>query len=463
MILYECMHKIYFYNTLSRKKEEFKPIKKGEVGIYSCGPTVYWNQHIGNMYAFLVWDFLVRTLRYNDYKVKWVMNITDVGHNTTDGDGGEDKMEKGAKREGLSVWEISKKYERQFLDSMDLLNITRPDVLCRATEHIKEQIELAKKIEKNGFTYMTKTGLVFDTSKFADYAKFANLKLEEMEAGARVEVDVEKKQVWDFLLWVTNQPNHIMKWRSPWGEGFPGWHLECSAMSTKYLGEVFDIHTGGIEHIGVHHTNEIAQNYGAFGHQTVNYWLHNAWLTLKTGKMSKSVGDVYTVQDLVSKGYDVLAFRYLVLSSHYRKGLVFSDESLKSAELALNRLRKMVKNWPENGGVDNKYKREFSKRLGNDLATAEALALVWKLVKDNKVSDENKKATVLDFDKVLGLNLNKAEGNVIPKEVEELARVRQKARVDKNWQESDRLRIEIEEKGFLIEDLAQNRYRIVKK
>lgn len=463
MILYECMQKIYFYNTLSRKKEEFKPIKKGEVGIYSCGPTVYWNQHIGNMYAFLVWDFLVRTLRYNDYKVKWVMNITDVGHNTTDGDGGEDKMEKGAKREGLSVWEISKKYEKQFLDSMDLLNIARPDVLCRATEHIKEQIELAKKIEDNGFAYITKTGLVFDTSKYKDYAKFANLKLEEMEAGARVEVDVEKKQVWDFLLWVTNQPNHIMKWGSPWGEGFPGWHLECTAMSTKYLGEVFDIHTGGIEHIGVHHTNEIAQSYGAFGRQTANYWLHNAWLTLKEGKMSKSLGNVYTVQDLVNKGYDVLAFRYLVFSSHYRKGLVFSDESLKSAELALTRLRKILSSWKDGGEINLEYKNKFIEKISNDLATSEALALVWKLVKDSKISDEDKKATIIDFDKVLGLDLNKTGDISIPKEVEELARARQEARAGKNWQESDRLRVKIEKKGYLIEDLANDTYRIVKK
>ncbi len=459
------MQKIYFYNTLNRKKEEFKPIKKDEVGIYSCGPTVYWNQHIGHMYAYTQWGTLVNFLRYMGFKVKWVMNVTDVGHMTSDGDTGEDKMEKGAKREGLTVWEIAKKYEKQFLDSLDKFNIPKPDVLCRATEHIEEQINLAKKIEDNGFAYMTKTGLVFDTSKYKDYAKFANLKLEEMEAGARVEVDSEKKQVWDFLLWVTNQPNHIMKWGSPWGEGFPGWHLECTAMSTKYLGEVFDIHTGGIEHIGVHHTNEIAQSFGANGRQTANYWLHNAWLTLKGGvKMSKSLGNGFTAEDLIDMGFDPLAHKYLVLSSHYRKGLVFSIEALKSSQLALEKLRKMLTGWEDGGEINLDYKNKFIEKLSNDLATPEALAMVWKLTKDEKVSQADRKATIMDFDKVLGLKLNTSNSaEKIPAEIEQMAKDRQKARAEKNWQESDRLRIEIEGKGYLIEDLTNDTYRIVKK
>jgi len=459
------MQKIYFYNTLSRKKEEFKPIKKGKVGIYSCGPTVYWNQHIGHMYAYTQWGTLVNFLRYVGFKVRWVMNVTDVGHLTSDADAGEDKMEKGAKREGLSVWEIAKKYEKQFLNSLDKFSIPRPDVLCRATEHIEEQINLAKKIEDNGFAYITKTGLVFDTSKYKDYAKFANLKLEEMEAGARVEVDSEKKQVWDFLLWVTNQPNHIMKWTSPWGEGFPGWHLECTAMSTKYLGNNFDIHTGGIEHIGVHHTNEIAQGYGAYGRQTANFWLHNAWLTLKGGvKMSKSLENGYTAEDLTEMGFDPLAYKYLVLSSHYRKGLVFSTEALKSSQLALEKLRKMLSIWRDGGEVNMDYKNKLIEKLSNDLATPEALALVWKLVKDEKVSLTDRKATIMDFDKVLGLGLSVTdEIEKIPSQIEIVAKKRQKARLEKNWQESDRLRIEIEEKGYLVEDLANDRYRIVKK
>lgn len=450
------------YNTATRQKEEFKPIKDGEVGIYSCGPTVYWNQHIGNMYAFLSWDILARSLRYIDYKVTWMMNITDVGHNTSDEDTGEDKMEKGAKRENLTPWEIAKKYEVQFLDSLDLLNIERPDVIWRATDHIKEQIELTKKIEANGFTYKTKTGLVFDTSKFPDYAKFANLKLNEMESGARVEVDKDKKNPWDFLLWVTNQPNHIMKWNSPWGEGFPGWHLECTAMSTAKLGETFDIHTGGIEHIGVHHTNEIAQGFGAFGHNTANYWMHNAWLTLKDGKMSKSLGNVYTIQDLVKMGYDQLAFRYLTLTSHYRNGLVFSLDSLKSSQIALNKLRGLLKEMKSGGNIDNSYKNEFIEFLSNDLSTSEALALVWKLIKDENIKDEDKKATILEMDKVLGLDLDKEIiEEKIPEEIVKLVEERQKAREEKNWAESDRLREVIKDKGYLVEDL-KNTCKILK-
>ncbi|MGB6882006.1 MAG: class I tRNA ligase family protein, partial [Microgenomates group bacterium] len=303
------MTDIYLTNSLTRKKEKFVPIDPLNVGIYSCGPTVYWNQHIGHMYAYIQWDTLVRLLRYSGFKVKWVMNITDVGHMTSDQDEGEDKMEKGAKREGLTVWEIADKYIKQFLESLDLLNIQKPGILSRATEHIEDQIGLIKKIEENGFTYKTKTGLVFDTSKFKVYPDFARLDLEKQKAGTRVEVDPEKKRPWDFLLWVTNQPNHVMQWDSPWGKGFPGWHIECTAMSSKYLGEQFDIHTGGREHIPVHHTNEIAQAYGAFGKPSANYWLHNDWLTLKEEKMSKSLGNLILVTDLVAKGFDPIDFR----------------------------------------------------------------------------------------------------------------------------------------------------------
>jgi len=415
------------------------------------------------MYAYTQWGTLVNFLRYIGYKVKWVMNLTDVGHLTSDADTGEDKMEKGAIREGLTPWEIAKKYEKQFIESLDLFKIQRPDVLCRATEHINEQIELAKKIEANGFSYKTETGLVFDTSKFKDYAKFANLKLSEMDVGNRVKVDIEKKNPWDFLLWVTNQPNHIMKWDSPWGEGFPGWHLECTAMSTKYLGETFDIHTGGIEHIGVHHTNEIAQGYGAFGHQTANYWIHNAWLTLKGGeKMSKSLGNGYTAQQLVEMGYDPLAHKYLVLTSHYRKGLEFSIDSLKSSQVALFKLRNLLSGWNDNGQVNQNYKKQFIDLMSNDLLTSEALALIWKLTKDETIKDEDKKATILDFDKVLGLNLNKKmDEDEIPQEILDLVKERQKARTDKNWGESDRLRDLIRGKGYLVEDL-KNSYKIIK-
>ncbi len=450
------------YNTATRQKEELKTIKPDKVGIYSCGPTVYWNQHIGNMYAFLSWDILVRTLRYAGYSVTWMMNITDVGHMTSDEDAGEDKMEKGALREGISPWEIAKKYEGQFLESLDLLNIKRPDVLWRATDHIEEQIALAKKIDENGFAYKTKTGLVFDTSKFSDYAKFANLKLDEMDSGARVEVDEEKKNPWDFLLWVTNQPSHIMKWNSPWGEGFPGWHLECTAMSTARLGETFDIHTGGIEHIGVHHTNEIAQGYGAFGHNTANYWMHNAWLTLKEGKMSKSLGNVYTVQDLIKMGFDPIVFRYLVLTSHYRKGLTFSLDSMKAAQVALDKLKNYVLNFHKSGGVvteiDEEYKKQFIEKVSDDLSMPEAMAVVWKLMRSD-LDMSTKIGTLLNFDEVLGLNLFSFMSFIdeeIPQEVLDLVEERKKAREGKNWAESDRLREIIKEKGYLVEDLPNS-------
>ena len=457
------MEKIFFYNTATRKKEEFKPINKGKIGIYSCGPTVYWNQHIGHMYAYTQWGTMVNFLRYIGYKVKWVMNLTDVGHLTSDADTGEDKMEKGAKREGISPWEIAKKYEKQFIGSLDLFNVDHPDILCRATEHIEEQINLAKKIEKNNFTYKTNTGLVFDTSKFGEYAKFANLKLDEMDSGARVKIDEDKKNAWDFLLWVTNQPNHIMKWASPWGEGFPGWHLECTAMSTKYLGEQFDIHTGGVEHIGVHHTNEIAQGFGAFGHQTANYWMHNAWLVLKGGeKMSKSLGNGYTAQQLVEMGYDPLAHKYLVLTSHYRKGLEFSIESLKSSQSALFKLRGLINEWPDGGKINQDYKNKFIKLLSNDLSTSESLALIWKLTKDERITVEDKKTTILDFDRVLGLNLAKKMINeIIPQEILQLVEKRKLVRLAKNWAESDNLREMIKKKGYLVED-SQNSCKIRK-
>jgi cysteinyl-tRNA synthetase len=449
------------YNTLTRQKEEFKPIEEGKVGVYSCGPTVYWNQHIGNMYAFVSWDILVRVLRYLGYNVTWVMNITDVGHNTSDADEGEDKMEKGAKREGLTPWQIAKKYEDQFIDSFKKLNVVTPDFLPKATEHIEEQINLAKKMEERGFTYKTKTGLVFDTEKFVDYDKFANLKLEEMDVGNRVEVDEEKKNPWDFLLWITNQPNHIMKWNSPWGEGFPGWHLECTAMSTKYLGETFDIHTGGIEHIGVHHTNEIAQGYGAFGHNTANYWMHNAWLTLKEGKMSKSLGNVYTVQQLEEMGYDPLTLRFLILSTHYRSGLVFSLDSLKAAEVSLNKLRSLsVEN--SDAKVNEELKDEFVAAISNDVAMPEALAVVWKTVRSD-IKPEQKWATILDFDKVLGLNLgvDSRKEKKIPEEVIELNNKRILLRKEKNYVEADKLREKINSLGYLVEDL-ENQCKIKK-
>jgi len=458
---------IYFYNTLTRKKEKFIPLVVGKAGVYSCGPTVYWNAHIGHMYAFVVWDVMVRFLRWMGYEVNHVMNITDVGHMTNEDEGtGEDKMEKGARREGLTVWEVAKKYEKQFFESERLLNIIRPNVISRATDHIEEQIELAKKIEKNGFAYKTETGLVFDTGKFKDYAKFSGKKLEEQEMGLRVEVDKEKKKPWDFLLWVTNQPKHTMIWDSPWGKGFPGWHLECTAMSVKYLGENFDIHTGGMEHISVHHSNEIAQAYGAFGKQTSNYWLHNGWLNLKGEKMSKSLGNVCTVLDLVKKGYDPLALRYLVLSSHYRKGLIFSLESLDAAQKTLDKLRRAVESWRKESGekkgkISGEWKDKFIKALSDDMSSPELLALVWGMVKADLLS-RDKLATLLDLDEVLGLDLKTSREGKTPQEVIDLGEERVRARKKGDYKKADEIREKISELGYTVKD-KESGYEFLKK
>lgn len=468
------------YNTLTKKKEEFIPVNKGKAGIYSCGPTVYWNQHIGHMYAYVQWDVLVRFLRYMGYNVRWVMNITDVGHMTSDEDVGEDKMEKGAKREGVSVNQIAEKYIRQFLRSMDLLNIQRPDVLCRATEHVDQQIELIKKIEANGFTYKTKMGLVFNTQKFKNYKKFANLKLSKMRKTFRQEDDPEKKFSWDFYLWVTGRPEHMMQWESPWGYGFPGWHIECTAMSTHYLGAQFDIHTGGLEHIPVHHTNEIAQGYAAFGAQTANYWMHNAWLMGKGGvKMSKSLGNFVTVQDLVEKGYDPLALRYLILTSHYRKGLNYSEKNLRSAQITLDKLRAQVsflKSQTQRTTLSQEkdlmigdYNKRFEGAMSDDLNTPQALAVLWEMFKSS-IPSEDKYDLAICFDEVIGLGLKNSETGAIRKTISPLGNVifsknpldesvigkidqRNSARAKGDFKLADEVRHELLKKdGFSVKD-----------
>ncbi len=442
------------FNTATRQKEELKTIEPGKVGIYACGPTVYSSQHIGNMYAYISWDILTRSLRYLGYQVKYVMNVTDVGHLISDGDEGEDKMQKGAKKEGLSVWEIAKKYEQQFFEDEKKLNIVRPDVVCRATDYIQEQIDLVKQIENNGFAYKTSDGIYFDTSKFEAYGDFAKLNLDELKEGARVEKNKEKRNPSDFALWKFSPSVSLgqvrqMEWDSPWGKGFPGWHAECTAMSAKELGVPFDIHTGGIDHIPVHHTNEIAQAYGAFGKKTANYWMHNGFLTFGGDKVSKSLGGLYTISELEQMGFDPLAYRYMVISSHYRSGLDFSLENLKSAQTSLHKLKGIVANKIK-GEIDNKIIEEFKGLIANDLAMPEVMALVWKVAKTSP-------ATVLEMDKVLGLDLDKGVGeDDIPSDILDLVAKRQEARAKKDWKKADLLRKEIEEKGYLVEDLQND-------
>jgi len=448
------------YNTAIRNKEELKPINGNEVRIYSCGPTVYSSPHVGNMYAYICWDILVRSLGYLGYEVKQVINVTDVGHLTDDADNGEDKMEKGSKKEGVKIEELAEKYENEFLDNLELLNISEAWKMPKATETINDQIELIKRIEKNGFTYKTSDGIYFDTSKFKDYGKFANLNLEKLKEGARVEKNEEKKNASDFALWKFSPKDEKrqMEWDSPWGVGFPGWHVECTAMSTKLLGEKFDVHTGGEDHIGVHHSNEIAQAYGAFGCNTANIWIHNAFMTFKGDKVSKSSGGLYTVPELKEMGFDPMAFRYMVLGSHYRRGIEFSLDSLKKAEKALDKLRRVFNDWQGEEKINEDYKKKFVELINDDLATPEVLALLWKLVKDSNIEDADKKATLLDFDKVLGLRLNEgvdSEEN-IPEEIKELVEERNKARKEKNWSESDRLREVVKKKGYILEDSEKN-------
>ena len=448
------MKTVSVYNTAKRIKEVLKPINGGEVGIYSCGPTVYSSPHIGNMYAYVVWDILVRSLRYLNYQVKWVVNITDVGHLVNDSNSGEDKMEKGSRLTGLSAWDLAKKYEAEFVDNLDKLNIVHPDVLPRATDNIPEQIELVKKIEERGFTYKISDGIYFDTSKMESYGDFANIDIEKLREGARVEANEEKRNPTDFAL-CKFSPNdgtvRQMEWESPWGKGFPGWHIECTAMSTKFLGNPFDIHTGGEDHINIHHTNEIAQGYGAFGAQTANVWMHNAFITFNGAKISKSTGGLYTVFDLIEMGHDPLAYRYMVLSSHYRKGMAFSIDSLKASEVALHKIQGFAIG--DRGNIIEEYKNQFETKLSDDLAMPEVLALVWKMIKDEKFSEVDRRATLIDWDRVLGLSfgIEKVE-KTAPGEVTKLADDRLKAKNDKNWAEADRLRGEIEKLGYIVED-----------
>ncbi len=442
------------YNTLSRKKEDFKPIKKGEVGMYSCGPTVYSYQHIGNLRSYIFSDVLKRVLLYNGFKVKHVMNITDVGHLTSDADEGEDKIEKAAEKEKKEVWQIAEFYWKIFREDFKKLKIIEPDIWCKATEHIHEQIELIKKLDKKGYTYKTDDGIYFNTKKFKNYGKLARLKIKGLQAGKRIDLG-EKKNKTDFALWKFSSEPGIrqQEWDSPWGIGFPGWHVECSAMSMKYLGEHFDIHTGGEDHIPIHHTNEIAQSEAATGKKFVNYWIHGAFLTFKGEKVSKSKGGLYTITELEEQGNESLAYKYLCLIAHYKKPLEFSLESLKQAENSYKRLKNLVSEIKDDGKINTDYLVEFEKAINNDLDMPSALSILWNLVR-NKIAI-GKLGAVKKMDEVLGLDLLKKEKEKIPEEIQELAEKREKARKETNFELADKLREEIRKKGWQVEDTEE--------
>ena len=449
------------YNTLKRKKEVFKPLGK-EVGVYSCGPTVYWYQHIGNMKAYIFADTLKRVLNYNGYKVKHIINVTDVGHLTSDKDEGEDKIEKEAKKEGKKAQEIANFNLNIFKEDLAKLNIIFPDVWPKASEHIAEQIAIIKKLEEKGYTYTTSDGVYFDTSKFKDYGKLAKLQKEELKAGARVEMR-EKKHNTDFALWKFSEVpgKRQQEWQSPWGLGFPGWHIECSAMSMKYLGEHFDIHTGGEDHIPVHHSNEIAQSECATDKKFVNYWLHSAFLTFKGEKISKSTGGLFTISELEGIGYKPLAYRYFVLLTHYRKKLDFSLTNLDAAKTSFDRITKKIielkKEHHKGEDFTNKYQKEFDESINNDLNTPKAVQVFIKALEDFDFDSKKKLSLLEKFDEVLGLGFKDVKEEIVnvPGDVQKLVDARERLRKEKMWAESDVIRARIKEKGYLIKDTPQ--------
>jgi len=449
------------YNTLTRKKEEFKPLKGKEAKLYTCGPTVYNFAHIGNLRTFLFEDILKRALLYNGYKIKHVMNITDVGHLTGDRDMGEDKIETGAKREGKTAWEIAEFYTGAFLKDLKSLNVLLPDIMPKATDHIEEQIKMISALEKKGYTYITSDGVYYDTSKFKDYNKLSHKNLSTLKEGARVEKNDEKKNPTDFALWKFTPAGvkRQMEWDSPWGKGFPGWHIECSAMSVKYLGNQFDIHCGGVDHIDIHHTNEIAQTEAATGVSPwVKIWMHGAFLIIGGGKkMAKSEGNFLTLENaIIKKGLNPLAFRYAALGTHYRKPMEYSEAGIINAESSLNHLynqaREIAKVKPAKN-INKEIKDKFIAAVNDDLNLPKALAVVSGLMK-SKLKDEEKLAAILDFDKILGLNLAGVmnESDELPEEIKKLAVERQSARKNKDWKKSDELREKLNSLGYSVSD-----------
>lgn len=453
------------YNTLSRTIEEFKPIKGKNIGLYTCGPTVYDYDHIGHAWNYSMADFLRRVLEYNGYKVKHVMNVTDVGHLVHDAESGEDKLEKSAREKGKTAWEIAEFFLDIYLANRKKLNLEEPQVICKATDHIKEMIKMVEILLDKGYAYEISDGIYFDTSKFPKYGRLSGNTLESLKEGARIEINPEKKNPTDFVLWKFSAAGEKrqMEWEAFGKMGFPGWHIECSAMSIKYLGESFELHTGGEDNIFPHHECEIAQSESVTGKPFVRYWLHTRFLMVDGQKMSKSLKNFYTIADLEAKGFSALDLRYLFLTAHYRSQLNFTWQSLDAAKIARERLNNFILGIKKKGKVNKGYKEMFLEKINEDLDMPQALALVWQMIKDKNVSDEDKKATLFDWDKVLGLDLaNLKKVNIeIPKEVQDLVKEREVARKNKDWSKSDELRDKIAELGFMVEDTSAG--SIVKK
>mgnify|MGYP002656468945 FL=1 len=458
--------KLTFYNTLTRKKEEFHSIDENRVRMYSCGPTVYSYAHIGNFRTYIFMDTLRRVLKYNGYELKHVMNITDVGHLESDADEGEDKMEKAARKEKKDPYEIANFYTEIFLKDMEKLNIDKPEIITKATENISQMIEYVKEIIKNGYAYETSKGIYFDISKLDKYPVLSNRKLDDQIAGARVDVDPEKKNPYDFALWIKAPENHIMKWESPWGLSYPGWHLECSTMGRRFLGEEFDIHTGGVDHIPTHHENEIAQSKGATGKIPAHVWMHCEYLQVDGGKMSKSLGNTYTISQLEEKGISPLAFKLFCFTAHYRNKLNFTFEGAYGAQKALERLYdSYIKNANGVDDVDEDIIKEYEERflayINDDMNMPGAMSVVWEIARNAKKSIKFADL-LLKFDKVLGLDMKNAENYLLevkheeskelPEEIKALVEERKQARAEKNWAKSDEIRDRIISLGYSIKD-----------
>lgn len=462
------------YNSLTRKKEEFTTIKTGKVLMYSCGPTVYNFAHIGNLRTYVFMDILRRVLKLNKYKIKGVLNVTDVGHLLSDADEGEDKMAIAAKEQKKSPWQIAEEYLKVFLADCEKLNIDMPELIIKVTDHIQAMIDYVLRLIENGFAYETADGIYYDTQKFEQYGMLSGQKLEDKQAGARIAVNSEKRSPQDFAVWKKAEPNHIMQWPSPWGMGYPGWHIECSALIQKFLGGKIDIHTGGVDHVPVHHENEIAQ---AFGYDMccdpvggVNYWLHGEFMLVDGGKMSKSLGNTYTIAQLEERGYTAMDFKYFCYSAHYRKKLNFTFDGLEAAKKANENLVLLLVNHSKSlvdTGVD--YTGEFVTAVNDDLNVPLGLGVLWKAAKGAACKGVYRQA--LEFDKVLGLGLKAAVEKkiaelavevtvVVPAEIMLLGEKRATAKAEKNWAEADRLRGEIESAGYKIVDRAGGGFEV---
>ena len=450
------------YNSLSRKKERFSPLKNKKVRLYTCGPTVYWFAHIGNLRMYIFEDILKRVLEYNGYKVKHAMNITDVGHLVSDQDVGEDKILLAAQKEKKTALQVARFYERAFKKDLKLLNIKEPNIWMRATQTINDQIELIKILEKKGFVYLLEDGVYFDTSKLKTYGRLWPAKMKILP-GARIEVVAGKKNPTDFALWKFSKEKRELEWDSPWGRGFPGWHTECVVMAKKALGIPFDIHCGGIDHILIHHTNEIAQAEAAFGKILARFWLHGEFLIVEGKKMAKSEGNVFILEDLIKRKFHPLSFRYFCLTAHYRSKLNFTWKALESAQNALNNLYQKIlelkskskKEKTKKSFLAKIYQKKFLNFINDDLDTPKALALMWELFSEEKISAQQKLQLLLDFDRVFGLDLKRVKAPKIPKKIKELVKLRELYRQEKKFKKADEIREKIKKLGFWVKDTKE--------